>query len=145
MHLCQEQLRNVRVSQFSETSYKTWQKENWHERNWKYSVKIRFFLSVYIKGGSAPSGSAYVSLRGWPFDSERDLEAFSRNQYSGQVMSKNKINILSRNETKRNYLYSIPRRLDNKWKTYIKNVARKHQSQGGFIQKFGLLPLYYPC
>ena len=39
-------------------------------------LKYVFFLSVYIKGGSAPSGSAYVSLRGWPFDSERDLEAF---------------------------------------------------------------------
>jgi hypothetical protein len=41
-----------------------------------------------------------LSLRGWPFDSERDLEVFFRNIYSGQVMSKNKINILSR--TKRN-------------------------------------------
>jgi hypothetical protein len=49
-----------------------------------------------------PSGFAYVSLRGWPFDSERDPEDFFRNKYSGQVMSKNKINILSRNETKRN-------------------------------------------
>ena len=76
-------------------------------------LKYAFFISLY-KRGSAPSGSAYVSLRGWPFDSERDLEAFFRNQYSGQVMSKNKINIPSRNETKRNYLYSIPRRLDNK-------------------------------
>jgi hypothetical protein len=62
-------------------------------------------------------------------------------------MSKNKINILSRNETKRNTAY---RRLDNKWKKYIKNVGRKHQSQGGFIQnfcviKFGVLPLCYPC
>jgi hypothetical protein len=44
------------------------------------------------KGGLSPSGSAYVSLRGWSFDSERDLEVFFRNKYSGQVMSKNKIN-----------------------------------------------------
>ena len=34
-------------------------------------------------------------------------------------------------------------------KKYIKNVARKHQSQGGFIQnfcvnKFSVLPLCYP-
>ena len=47
-----------------------------------------------------------MSLRGWPFDSERDLEfVFLRNKYSGQVMSKNEINILSRNETKRNTAY----------------------------------------
>ena len=47
-------------------------------------------------------------------------------------MSKNKINILSRNETKRN---TVCRRLDNKCKK-IYNVACKHQSQGGFIQNF---------
>ena len=47
-----------------------------------------------------------MSLRGWPFDSERDLEfVFLRNKYSGQVMSKNEISILSRNETKRNTAY----------------------------------------
>ena len=45
------------------------------------------------------SGVVYVSLRGWSYDSERDLEVFFRNIYSGQVMSKNKINILLRNET----------------------------------------------
>jgi hypothetical protein len=46
------------------------------------------------------SGSADVFIRGWPFDSERDLEVAFRNKYSGQVMSKNKINILSCTETK---------------------------------------------
>ena len=52
---------------------------------------------------------AYLILRGiWKF-------FFLRNKYSGQVMSKNKINILSRNERKRNTAY---RRLDNKWKIY---------------------------
>jgi hypothetical protein len=43
------------------------------------------------KGGLSPSGSAYVSLRRWPFDSERDLEVFFRNKYSGQNISKNLI------------------------------------------------------
>jgi hypothetical protein len=43
---------------------------------------------------------------GCPFNSERDLEVlFFLNKYSGQVMSKNKINILSCNETKRNTAY----------------------------------------
>ena len=65
-------------------------------------------------------------------------------------MRKNKINILSCNETKQNTAYiDANRRLDNKWKKNIKNVTRKHQSQGGFIQnfcmnKFCVLPLCYP-
>ena len=67
------------------------------------------FLPVYNlaqKMGPVPLWGAYVSLRGWPFDSERDLEfVFLRNKYSGQVMSKNEISILSRNETKRNTAY----------------------------------------
>jgi hypothetical protein len=42
---------------------------------------------------------------GWPFESERNLEFFFRNKYSGQVMGKNKINILSSFETKRNTAY----------------------------------------
>jgi hypothetical protein len=33
-------------------------------------------------------GDSNVSLRGWPFDSERDLDFFL-NEYSLQVMSKN--------------------------------------------------------
>jgi hypothetical protein len=52
-----------------------------------------------------PSGSAFVSLRGWSFASERDLDFFFRNTYSGQVMSKNEINILSRTETRGNTAY----------------------------------------
>jgi hypothetical protein len=46
-----------------------------------------------------------VFLRRWSFDSERDLNLFFRNKYSGQVTGKNKINILSCHETKRNTAY----------------------------------------
>jgi hypothetical protein len=43
-------------------------------------------------------GDGHLILRGiWNF--------LLRNKYSGQVMSKNKINILSRNETKQNTAY----------------------------------------
>ena len=53
---------------------------------------------------------------------------------------------MQRNKTK----YSILRRLDNKLKIYITNAARKHQIQEDLIQnfcvnKFGVLPLCYPC
>jgi hypothetical protein len=42
------------------------------------------------------------------------------------------------------------RGLDNRLNTYIGNVGGKHQSHGGLIQnfcvnKFGVLPLCYPC
>ena len=62
-------------------------------------------------------------------------------------MSKTKINILSRNETKRNTAYIDDLIINEK---NIKNAARKYQSQGGFIQnfcvnKFGVMPLCYPC
>ena len=64
------------------------------------------FLPVYNLAQKGGPGSAYVSLMGRPFDSERDLEVFVfRNKYSGHVMSQKKINILSRNETKRNTAY----------------------------------------
>ena len=46
-----------------------------------------------------------MSLRGWSFASERDLECCFRNTYSGQVMSKDGINILSRTETRGNTAY----------------------------------------
>ena len=67
------------------------------------------FLPVYNlaqKNGTCPSlrpsmcllGDGHLILRGiW--------NLFFRNQYSVQVMSKNEINILSRNETKRNTAY----------------------------------------
>ena len=52
------------------------------------------------------SGVVYVSLRGWSYDSERDLELFFfRNKYSDQFMSKIKIYILSCHETKQNTVY----------------------------------------
>jgi hypothetical protein len=45
------------------------------------NILLKYVLPVYNLaqeggGGLFPSGSAYVSLRGWPFDSERDLEVF---------------------------------------------------------------------
>ena len=76
------------------------------------------------------------------------LPVYNLEEYSGQVMNKNKINMMSRNETKAKY--GICRRLDNKLKIYIKKVARKHQSQEDLIQnfcvnKFGVLSLCYLC
>jgi hypothetical protein len=58
----------------------------------------------------------------------------------------NKYPVTHRNKRK----YSIYRPLDNKWQIYLQNVARKHQNHGGLIQnfcvnKFGVLPLCYPC
>jgi hypothetical protein len=55
--------------------------------------------------------------------------------------------ILSRNESKRNTAYIDDLIINEK---NIKNAARKYQSQGGFIQnfcvnKFGVMPLCYPC
>jgi hypothetical protein len=73
-------------------NYKTWQIEKWQGRNWKCSVKYNMLLPVYQlaqHGGRLSGfGEPYVSLRGWPFDSERDLE-FCLNKYSDQVMSNN--------------------------------------------------------
>ena len=71
------------------------------------------FLPVYNlaqTNGTSPSlwlhmcllGDGHLILRGiWNF--------LLRNKYSGQVISKNKINILSRNETKQNtaFIYDL--------------------------------------
>ena len=92
-------------------NYKTWQKEKWQGRSWKRSIKFNIFLPLY-----------YIAQTG---------------EYSGQVMSKNKINMKSRNETKAKY--SICRRLDNKLKIYVWNVPRKHQNQRGLIQGFAIV------
>ena len=57
-------------------NYKTWKKEKWQGRHWKCSVKFNIVLPIYNLG-----------------------------EYSGQVMNKSKINMMSRNETKRNIAY----------------------------------------
>ena len=66
--------------------------------------------------------------------------------WPGHEQKLNKYDVTQRNKAKN----SICRRLDNKLKIYIWNVARKQQSHGGLIQnfcvnKFGVLPLCYPC
>ena len=76
------------------------------------------------------------------------LPVYNLEEYSGQVMHKNKIkyDVTQRNKAK----YGICRRLDNKLKIYIKNGARKQESQEDLIQnfcvnKFGVLSLCYLC
>jgi hypothetical protein len=58
------------------------------------------------KNGTSPSLGPHMCLLG---DGHLILQGIwnllLRNKYSGQVMSKNKINILSRNETKQNTAY----------------------------------------
>jgi hypothetical protein len=79
---------------------------------------IHVHLYIVVQFGMSSiceDGIAYLILRGSGF-------FFFRNKYSGQIMSKNKINILSRNKTKRNTVY---RRLDNKWKIYIKTYFNR--------------------
>ena len=61
----------------------------------------------------------HVSLRGLPFDSERDLEGFFFLEIP-ILPSKNEIKILSCNETKRNTAYIDDLIIDEK---NIKNVA----------------------
>ena len=78
-------------------------KKNDKDETGNILAKIRFYQSIQPstkKGGLPPLdpptgmyllGDGHLILRGiWKF--------FFRNKYSGQVMSKNKINILSRNE-----------------------------------------------
>ena len=84
-------------------------KKKWQGRNWKCSFRFNMFLPVYNlaqKIGTCPSvrssmcllGNGHLILRGvW--------NLHFRNKYSGQVMSKNEINILWRNGTKRNTAY----------------------------------------
>ena len=72
-----------------------------------------------------------------------------KREYSGPVMSKNKINIMSRNETKRNIAYADDLVINYIY-IYIYNVPRKHQSQRGLIPNFcvntfEVLPLCYLC
>ena len=51
------------------------QSENYKDETGNILLKYVFNLAQN-RGACPPSGSAYVSLRGWPFDSERDLEFF---------------------------------------------------------------------